>query len=149
MNRATPRMRTLAGRVITLELAGPRSDASLVRSAMPVPERLRTPLSSLMGPAGFRGLLVRALALAGAEVPWLRAVRVDDDGTMDGWLQPYAQLGSEQFHEGRVVLLAQLLGLLVAFIGERLTLRLLLEEWPKLPVGDLGFEGELHDEKTH
>lgn len=108
---------------------------------MPVPERLRPPLSSLMGPAGFRGLLARALALASAEVPWLRAVRVDDDGTLDGWLQPFAVLGPEQFHEGRVVLLAQLLGLLVAFIGERLTLRLLLEEWPKLSVGDLDFGG--------
>ena len=34
---------------------------------------------------------------------------------------------------GRVVLLAHLLGLLVAFIGEDLTQRLLREAWPKLP----------------
>jgi hypothetical protein len=39
--------------------------------------------------------------------------------------------------EGRVVLLAQLLGLLVAFIGESLTLRLVLEVWPKVPLEDL------------
>ena len=139
MNRATHRMRTIAGRIITLELAGPSSAATLIRSAMPVPERLRAPLSSLMGAAGFSALLARALALAGAEVLWLRGVRVDSGGALEGWMQPYAQLSPEEFHEGRVVLLAHLLGLLVAFIGEGLTLRLLLEEWPKLHVGDLEF----------
>ena len=135
-------MRLLAGRIIALELTGPRSDATLIRSAMPVPERLRPPLSSLLGSAGFRGLLKRALALAGVEVPWLRAVRVNADGILDGWMQPYAQLSPEKFYEGWVVLLAQLLGLLVAFIGERLTLRLLVEEWPKLDVAGVDFGGE-------
>ena len=139
LNRATSQMRVLAGRIIALERSGPNSAATRIRSAMPAPERLRPPLASLMGIDGFRALLSRALALAGAEVPWLRAVRVESDGTLDGWMQPYALLGPEQYHEGRVVLLAQLLGLLVAFIGERLTLRLLLEEWPKLSGGDLDF----------
>ena len=148
MNRATPRLRNLAGRIIAFELAGPHSDATLVRSAMPVPERLRSPLSSLMGAAGFRGLLVRALSLAAAEVHWLRAVRVNGDGILDGWMQPYALLEPDQFHEGRVVLLAQLLGLLVAFIGERLTLRLLLEEWPKLSIDGLEVEGGTHYGQT-
>lgn len=142
MNRATPRMRTLAGKILTLELAGPHSDAALIRSAMPLPERLRSPLSSLMGAAGFRGLLVRALALASVEVPWLRAVRVDAEGVLDGWMQPFALLSPEKFHEGRVVLLAQLLGLLVAFVGERLTLRLLVEEWPKLDLAGVDFGGD-------
>jgi len=41
--------------------------------------------------------------------------------------------------EGRVVLLAQLLGLLVAFIGEDLTLRLVREVWPKLSINDVNF----------
>jgi hypothetical protein len=35
-----------------------------------------------------------------------------------------------------VVLVAQLLRLLVAFIGETLTLRLVRESWPKLSVND-------------
>ena len=38
-----------------------------------------------------------------------------------------------------MVLVAQLLGLLVAFIGETLTLRLVREVWPKLPLNDLDF----------
>jgi len=86
-----------------------------------------------MGKAGFRALLSRALALANAEVPSLRAVRVNADGSLEGFEELYAQLPPEEFFEGRVVLLAQLLGLLVAFIGENLTLRLVREVWPKLP----------------
>ena len=39
--------------------------------------------------------------------------------------------------EGGVVLIAQLLGLLVAFIGESLTVRLAREAWPKLPLNGL------------
>jgi len=38
-----------------------------------------------------------------------------------------------------VLLVAQLLGLLVAFIGENLTLRLMRDVWPKLSLEDLKF----------
>jgi hypothetical protein len=44
-----------------------------------------------------------------------------------------------EIFDGRVVLLAQLLGLLVAFIGERLTLSLVREIWPRIPLNDLDF----------
>jgi hypothetical protein len=50
-----------------------------------------------------------------------------------------AQVDPDKIFEGRVVLLAQLLGLLVAFIGEDLTLRLVREVWPKLPLNNLDF----------
>jgi hypothetical protein len=56
---------------------------------------------------------------------------------LGGLEQLPAQLGLEEFFEGRVVLLAQLLGLLVAFIGENLTLRLVREVWPKVPLKDI------------
>ena len=51
----------------------------------------------------------------------------------------HAQLYPDEWFEGRVVLLAQLLGLMVAFIGENLTLRLVREVWPKAPLDDLDF----------
>jgi hypothetical protein len=50
-----------------------------------------------------------------------------------------AQLAPAQFAEGRTVLLAQLLGLLVAFIGEGLTVRLVHEAWPDLSHSELNF----------
>jgi hypothetical protein len=45
------------------------------------------------------------------------------------------------------VLLAQLLGLLVAFIGKNLTLRLVGEVWPKAALDDLDFGTEEKNEK--
>jgi hypothetical protein len=50
-----------------------------------------------------------------------------------------AQVDPEEIFEGCVVLLAQLLGLLAAFIGENLTLHLVREVWPKLSLKDLDF----------
>jgi hypothetical protein len=100
-------------------------------------DKLRTHLATLMGFTGSRALLARALALGNAEVPWLSTVSVKADGSLDGFESPQAQVAPAEIAKGRVVLLAQLLGLLVAFIGEDLTLRLLREVWPKLSVNDL------------
>ena len=64
------------------------------------------------------------------------------------WRNLHAQLDPDEFSEGGVVLLAQLLGLLVAFIGENLTLRLVREVWPKVPLDDLDFGNGDKNEKT-
>jgi hypothetical protein len=52
------------------------------------------------------------------------------------------------FFEGRIVLLAQLLGLLVAFIGENLAFRLVREAFPKAPVNNLDLVNGRKYEKT-
>jgi len=52
---------------------------------------------------------------------------------MEGLNEIKAQVEPEDIAEGSVVVFAQLLGLLVAFIGETLTLRMVREVWPKLP----------------
>ena len=90
-----------------------------------------------MGTAGFRALLSRALALAGAELPRLRAVHVKEDGTFEGLDELHLKLKPAEFLEYRVVLLTHLLGLLAAFIGEILMVRLVREVWPKVPLHDL------------
>ena len=125
-------MRDFAARLIADETKGKKSSAVTPPGSFPVVEKLRPHLATLMGNAGFRALLSRALALATAEVPWLRRVQVKADGSLVGWDDPAAQLSPKEILAGRVVLLAQLLGLLVAFIGENLTVRLVREVWPKL-----------------
>jgi hypothetical protein len=57
----------------------------------------------------------------------------------------HAQLDPAEFREGKVVLLAQLLGLLEAFIGPGLTSRLVGEIWPEISFDDLdsGAEAKL------
>ena len=51
------------------------------------------------------------------EVPWLRAVKVKTDGSLEGLNALEAQVDPKEFSEDSVVLIAQLLGLLAAFIG--------------------------------
>ncbi len=133
-------MRKLASRLIALEAKGKNVFGAKILVAFPVPEKLRPTLSTLMGNAGFRTLLARALTLATAEVPWLRALRVGAGGALEGGEDLHAQLSPEEYLEGRVALIGQLLGLLVAFIGEKLTVRLVREVWPKLTVDDTNLE---------
>jgi hypothetical protein len=111
-------------------------------AAFPAVETLRPKLTSLLGNTGFHALLSRALARAAQEVPSLRTVQLKADGS----LEPDAQVDPREFAEGRVSLLAHLLELLVAFIGEALTLRLMREVWPKLPVNDWIPLGDTHEQ---
>jgi hypothetical protein len=73
---------------------------------------------------------MRALALAGTELPWLRAVAVNSDGGLEGLDALEAQLAPGEFLRGNVLLLTLLLSLLVAFVGETLTLQLVRDIWP-------------------
>jgi hypothetical protein len=136
MSNASSQMQRLAGRLIDYEapLRSPSSDA--VRHA--VIDELRPHLVNLMGMGGFRGLLSRAIVLAGEEARWLRAVHVTADGSLSG-LEEFPSLEPGQFAEGKIILLAELLGMMVALIGVGLTLRVVLDIWPKIPLDDLDF----------
>lgn len=140
MNTAPPAIQNLAQRLIALEVArdpahGPAN--GLVGAAVRTCNKLRVPLAKLAGVAGFRSLLSRALALATAEVPWLDAVRVRGDGSLEGF-DAASQQGALQGDEAGAVVVAQLLGLLVTFIGEPLTLGLVREAWPDAPPDEMG-----------
>jgi hypothetical protein len=94
----------------------------------------------LVGVAGFRSLMSRAVAMAKAEVPSLAAVQVRADGSLEG----LDGAGPDQIagagSEAGVVIVAQLLGLLVTFIGEPLTLRLVRDAWPDASIPATGAE---------
>lgn len=148
MSRATPQMRDLSQCLIAYETSGNKSSETKTPAACLVGEKLRPHLAILMGNVGFRALLSRALALANTDVAWLRAVQVNADGSLEGLDELVTQVDPDEIFEGCVVLLAQLLGLLVAFIGENLTLRLVREVWPKLSLNDLDFGKGAKNEKT-
>ena len=130
-------MRDFAERLIAHETKENGLSETKALAACLVSERLRPQLATLLGNLGFRALLSRALALANADVPWLRAVHVNANGSFEGLDTLGAEVDPDEVLDGCVVLLAQLLGLLVAFIGEDLTLRLVREVWPKLPLDSL------------
>ena len=137
MSRANPNLRDFAERLIAYETKENKSSGTTIPAACLAGERLRPHLAALTGNMGFRALLSRALALANADAPWLRAVHVRTDGTFEGFEELEAQVDPNEFFEGCAVLLSHLLGLLVTFIGSDLTLRLLHEIWPKME--DLSF----------
>jgi hypothetical protein len=132
-------MRSLAKQLIGYETRRNKSPKAKKPTAFHVSEKLRPHLATLIGNEGFRALLSRALALAKAEVAWLRAVHVRVDGTLEGVEAIPAPLDPTEFLEGRIVLLAQLLGLLVAFIGLSLTSRLMGEIWPQVALKNMDF----------
>lgn len=148
MNRASHQMRSVAKRLMAHEAPARGHSETKIPAAFPVTDRLRSHLSALMGLGGFRALLSRAIVLTIAEVPWLRTVEVKADGTLEGMEALHAQLGPAEFLEGSVILLAQLLGLLVAFIGPNLTSRLIGEIWPQIPPDNLDFGNGDQNEET-
>jgi len=132
-------MRKFATRLISYESSKKKSSETMTPAAFHIWEKLRPNLVTLMGNGGFGALVSRALALANAEVPWLRTVHVNADGALEGLEESLARRDRDEFLEGMAVLLAQLLGLLVAFIGEDVTLRMVREVWPRVSLNDLDF----------
>jgi hypothetical protein len=141
-------MRDFAKRLIISEVRESKFAKAKASDAFCFSERLRPQLATLMGSGGFRALLSRALVLASAEVSWLRGLHVKPDGALGGLDELPPRLDPNSLLEGGVVLLAQLLGLLMAFIGENLTLRLVQEIWPKAPLDDLNLATKDKNEKT-
>jgi hypothetical protein len=138
MSRSTANMRDLAERLVAYEATGRKPFERHGRTFGGVIEKVRGPLAALTGVAGFRSLLSRALALANVEVRWLRAVHLKADGTME-CPPEIARLDKEEIANGEVALVAQLLGLLVTFIGGALMARLLEDVWPGVPINDFDF----------
>jgi hypothetical protein len=120
--------RDLALRLLAYEgIAGKTSEPTEF-AAFGVCERLRQPLITLAGVAGFRSLLSRALTLARAEAPSLSAVQVAADGSLQGLEELRPQVDADQAREAGIVLITQLLGLLVRVVGEAMTLQLVTSE---------------------
>lgn len=129
---AAAKIKDFAKRLLAFETAmgdPAGADGSAARRAC---KKLRGPLSQLMGSTGFRSLMARALALANAEVLWLQGLQIMEDGSLDGLDQLEAKLDGRTVAEGEAVLVAQLLLLLVTFIGSALTQQLVRELWPEM-----------------
>lgn len=148
MNRATEQMRNFAKSLMACEPGGYKSSGEKIPTAFHVCEKLHSHMATFMGNAGFRALLNRALALSVPEVPWLRGIQVDGEGSLAGLEELQAQLKPDELSEGGIVLLAQLLGLLVAFIGERLTLQVVSEVWPRFSFNGFDSDNEGKNENT-
>ena len=126
-----PQTRDLAQRLLAYENDAGETSNPREFPAFRVCEKLRQPIIALAGVAGFRSLLSRALTLATAEAPSLSAVQVTEDGSLKGLDELEPQIDKGQARDGGAMLIAQLIGLLLTFIGEGLTLRLVQDVWPE------------------
>ncbi len=118
-------MRDLARRLLA---ACQTASGSRVDEATVVVEKLRLTLVKFAGTDGFLSLMRRALVLARADVPALKFVKIDADGRLEGLEQIVADQSTED--EAAVTIVSHLLGLLVTFIGEPLTVSLVSAAWP-------------------
>jgi hypothetical protein len=127
MDQPSPLMRDLARRLLA---ASQTASGPHVPEAVLVIEKLRISLTQVAGADGFASLLRRALALASAEVPALRSAYVSADGRLEG-VEQLAGHGGSVGDEEAVAITAQLLGLLVTFIGQPLTVKLVRKALPE------------------
>jgi hypothetical protein len=134
---ASPEMRDLARWLLAYEAGAGNASESIEPATLRVYQKLRLSLIAFAGIAGFQSLASRALALAKSEAPSLSAAQVAADGSLQGLAEFGPQFdmdkdrdGEYRPGEGAVILIARLLGLLLIFLGEALTLRLLRDAWP-------------------
>lgn len=104
----------LALRLIAGELRTGSASDTKARAAFRVCEKLRGPLSTLTGVAGFRTLLYRALTLASGEVAWLGDLQIESDGAVEFSPEVEAKLDPDDATEGGTALVSELAGLLLA-----------------------------------
>jgi len=141
------KMRDLAQRLLDYEAFTGNASKPGESATFRVYEKLRHGLSNFAGIAAFQSLASRALVLARTEAPSLNAVRVAWDGSLKGLDETELQfdidkIGAGEFPacEGEIILIARLLGLLLIFLGEPLTLRLLYDTWPGAAFDDCNSE---------
>jgi hypothetical protein len=127
-NGNSPASREIARQLLAYEVEARGSSSASVPATVRVCDKLRHPLSTLMGLPAFRSLLGRALTLAKREAGNLGAVNVKEDGSLEGLNGDPDQAG--------LPIVASLLELLETFIGQTLTMRFLYDIWPTLAEDD-------------
>jgi hypothetical protein len=113
--------RSLVAREADASANSPHTEPATVR----VYDRLRRQFSAPVGIDGFQVLASRALALAKSESPRLSTVQIAANGSLRGLGEVESETGTDENGEAGVILIAQLLGLFLTFLGEATTLRLI------------------------
>jgi hypothetical protein len=117
--------RDLARSLVASEAEASTTSLQTQPATVRVYERLRRQLGASVGVEGFQALASRALALAKSESPRLGAVQVSANGVLRGFGEAESQTDADKDGEAGIILIAQLLGLFLTFLGEATTLRLI------------------------
>jgi hypothetical protein len=127
-----PALRQLALKALTQRVGSAAGSAALAAAAQRAYDDLAQVSAPLIGQVGVDALTGRTLYLAQRKYPWLIHTREPDE-----WKGPFAQIvfclerqDPAVATEAAGAVLTTLTGLLVTFIGEPLTTRLLRKAWP-------------------
>ena len=127
-----PALRQLALKALAQRAGSAAGAAALAAAAQRAYDDLARVSAPLIGQVGVDALTGRALYLAQRKYPWLVATREPEQ-----WKGPFAQIvfclerqNPAVATEAAGAVLTILTGLLVTFIGEPLTARLLRKAWP-------------------
>lgn len=136
LSRASLAHSDLAGRLLATEIGREPDAPGLPATADRVCQKLSRRLSTLVKPAGSQAILSRALHLARREFSFLEGVHAGTvpEACFEGLGECIREVDAGEAGKGLLAVLGIFLDLLVGFIGEDLTLRLLLEVWPTLPL---------------
>jgi hypothetical protein len=136
-----PRQKTrdLARGLVASETGADTASRQTQPATMRVYEKLRKQLGAPVGVDGFQALASRALARAQLESPRLSAVQVMANGGLRGLGEVESRTDADESGEVGIILIAELLGLFLTFLGEATTLRLI--EDLRLQV-DIGSESD-------
>jgi hypothetical protein len=119
--------RDLARSLVAREAGASTTSLHTEPATVRVYDRLRRQFSAPVGADAFQVLASRALALARSESRRLSAVQITANGGLSGLGEIESQTDTDVDGEVGVMLIAQLLGLFVTFLGEATTLRLIEE----------------------
>jgi hypothetical protein len=117
--------RDLARSLVACEAESSTTALETEPASVRVYERLRRQLSAQVGVDGFQALASRALSLAKSQSSRLSAVQVTANGVLRGFGGVESQTDAGEDGEAGIILIAQLLGLFLTFLGEATTLRLI------------------------
>jgi hypothetical protein len=117
--------RDLARSLVASEADASTTTLQAEPATVRVYDRLRRQLGAPVGVDGFQALASRALSLAKSESPRLNAVQVTADGGLRGLGEVESRIEEDEGSEAGIILIAQLLGLFLTFLGEATTLHLI------------------------
>src|SRR5215217_551018 len=137
MRQATPQLKSLAQRLLVLEAKNSPSPAKLAEALEVCCQRLHKRLDPLVGAGGFRALLDRALYLAKKEHAWLKEVEIQvyPGCELKALNEAMTERQPKEIRETLTTILANVLWLLVTFIGEDIVYGLIEEAWPGTKIG--------------
>lgn len=131
MSKASQKMQDLSKRLFAIEARRLSPADELGPLTLAVCGKLRVALQAFAGPDGFISLLSRAHALAAIERPQLKTLAaVRSLQSVDEFIGSIGAHDDSRDNANGVEIVAQLLGLLVTFIGEPFTLSLMRDGWP-------------------